>query len=138
MAVILDLADAVATRLNAASFTESFTATRDVLPIKALEDIAALEVSVAAGAEAWEKSDRAGSYTVTYDVIVAVQAPIGTETAVDACLVTVEEVKADLASQRMAGLPLVEVEQEQPFDAELLYSSNVFLAVITFRYRGFK
>lgn len=138
MAVIVDLVEAVVARLNAASFTESFTAAKDLLPIKALEDIEVLEVSVAAGAEAWVKGDRAGTYTVSYDVVVAVQAPMTTETDVDACLLTVEEIKADLATQRMASLPLVEVEQDQPFDADMLYTSNVFLAVVTFRYRGFK
>jgi len=47
-AVVLDIADAVVTALNAASLSQSFTAERAYVPIHELQDLADLKVSVVA------------------------------------------------------------------------------------------
>lgn len=137
-ATIVDLADAVVARLNAATFTLSFTPQRDLFPIKQSEDITELEVNVVAGPEAWVKQDRDATYLVNYDVLVVVEGPVGTSADVADYVELCEEIKADLVKQKLGGMRVSEVVQDAPFNQERLYTENIYFAVITFRYRGFK
>jgi hypothetical protein len=137
-ATIVGLADAVVDRLNTVSFSQSFEAVRDLFPITQSEDIDELEVNVVAGPENWAKLDRGANYLVTYDVLVVVDGPVGTAPDIEDYVQLVEEIKADLVTQKAAGLNVVEVVQDAPFNQERLYTENIFFTVITFRFRGFK
>lgn len=140
MPVISDLMNAALERLESTtSFTADFTVSKNWMPIQQVEDIDDIVAFVVGGPEVWEKEDRGGTYTVNYDVIVVVQARVDSSTDLDTCVGLVEEIKTDFAgAKRLAGKPLLEIEQETPFDPDMLYTSQVFFTTITFRYRGFK
>lgn len=137
-ATIVNLVDEIVVRLNAVSFTLSFTAVRDLFPIKQSENIEELEVNVVAGPEAWTKLDRDASYLVNYDALVVVEGPVGTTADLEDYTELVEQIKADLVKQKLAGMRVAEVIQDSPFNQERLYTENIFFTIITFRYRGFK
>jgi len=58
-AIVNTIGDAVVTKLNAATFTQSFTAVRKYAPLYRLRDMDALHVTVVTSSESIEQSDRA-------------------------------------------------------------------------------
>lgn len=140
MSAVVDIIDAVVTRLNAATFSESFTATKRHFPRRDHEDIDALIVDVYPGTEQWAKLDRNGSYLKTYEINVVVEAPVPSDAndELEPYINLVEEIKNDLVDQkRMASRNLVEVEQEAVYSSDFLELNGLFLAVITFKFKGF-
>lgn len=138
-ATIETLVDAVAARLTAASYSQDVTATKSLFPYALLEDVDALTVQVYGGPESWGKETRGAMYSRMLDVVVAVKAPCErTNTAIGGYLQLVEEIKKDLATyQASSSHALGEILQSEPYSVQALLDTGLFLAQVTFRYRGF-
>ena len=79
-AVSETLIDAIVTRLNAGTFTTSFTAAKRLFPRFKLEDITATVVDVFAGGVEFSKIDRAGNYLKSYEIKLVVLSPLTANT----------------------------------------------------------
>ena len=130
------IVDDIVTRLGAASFTTSVTPGKRLFQRSEREALSDPIASVSVGPEQWEKSDRSGTFLKTYEVEVVVAAACS-DSQVGTYMELAEEIKEDLATRKMASLPLVGIEQEEPYDEDRLHQSGQFSARITFIYRGF-
>lgn len=140
MSILGDLINATVTRLNAGSFSESFTAEKRLLPRRELEDITALMVDVFPGSEEWERQARSGVFTKTHNVSIAIQAPITSDAnaTFETYLALADEILADLSSITNLGGRLIDgFEREGPYSYDFAETLGVFLTMITIRFKGF-
>lgn len=137
-AVSETIIDAIVTRLNAASFTETFTASKKLFPRVELENISATVIDIYAGSVEYTKQNRAADYQKTYEIKLVVLSPLTADTnaAISPFLELAEEVKADLSTQLMAGLPLVEIESDDSINFELIQTAGLISILINLKYRG--
>jgi len=143
MSKLVDITNAVVSRLNAATFTLSFTAESRLFPRFEMDGIDSLLVSVYGANESWERESRSGVYSKAYDVHVVIDSPVqqsATQTnlnsSVESLIDLGEEIKLDLAVRQMDNSPLVEIEHDEPFDSQFFHEFGFFHSVITFRYKG--
>jgi hypothetical protein len=138
MAVIIDIADAVVTTLNAGTFTPTFTAERHYLPRYELPDLTTLRVSVVPKGIASQALDR-NRDRVDYRIDVAVQQKAGVELATLDGLMTLAETIADyLQETPLVGYPqarCVELVHEPIYAPEHLDEFRAFTTVMTVTYR---
>lgn len=137
-AVSETLIDAIVTRLNAGTFTTSFTAAKRLFPRFKLEDITATVVDVFAGGVEFSKLDRAGNYLKSYEIKLVILSPLtaNTNAALSPFLELSEEIKNDLATRTMSGLPLVEIETDDSINFELVQTAGLISILINLTYRG--
>lgn len=137
-AVSENVIDAVVTRLNASTFTTSFTASKRLFPRFQLENISATVVDVFPGSVEYVKLDRAGSYLKTYEIKLVILSPLTADNnaALSPFLLLAEEIKDDLAGQLMTGLPLVEIETDDAFNFDLVETAGLVTYQITLFYKG--
>lgn len=136
-----DLADAVVTRLGAATLTTAVTPVKQSLSLEHIPDIGSATVYVFPGSIERTRIGRA-QWTRTYDVNVVVCAPvtIGSEnTQIETYLELTEEIADDLDEQRLTSKSLIcyEIVQDQPYDMDILNEHSLFCVTLTFRYKGF-
>jgi len=129
------IVDDLVTALTAGSYTQTIVATKELVQRTDRATISVNEVTVSAGVESWEKATRAGIYIKTYEGRVVVTAA-STDSGVDLFIELVEEIKEDLSTQKMSSLACVGIEQDEPYDLDRQYDSQLFVAMITFQYRG--
>ena len=143
MSKLVNIADAVLTRLNAATFTSSFTAEKRLFPRFEMEGIDSLSVDVYGASEEWERETRSGVYTRAYDVAVVVDSPVqqsatlpNLNSSIESLIDLLEEIKNDLAGRTMDGCPLIEIAQDEPFDSQFFHEFGFFHSVLIFKYKA--
>lgn len=148
MSTITAIADAVAARLNAGTFTMPFTAVRRYQPVFALEDLATLRVSVVPRSLTIVGASRQTSqFDAQIDIVVQKRlspAP-GTsggaasdEAEIDALLALLEEIADWLRFARLTTTPeavWVGVAQEPVLAGEHLEQHRQFTSTLTVTYR---
>ena len=132
----VDLVDGVVSRLNAATFTQSFVPEKVLAAQFINKDIDALKVFVYTDSIEWVKQTRTGVYTRDYTIVVAVVGLCGiTNSEIEPFIELCEEIKDDLATQRITNLNCVEISQEVPYNSDFLVDQGMFLAKIDLTYR---
>jgi len=148
MSLVIHTADAVAAELNAAppeTFEHAFTATRRVLPVFELADLADLRVTVVPKAVEISGSTRATSqYDISVDVGVQHKlsgGPDEMDAQVEALGGLVDQI-ADYLRRRplmsFPGLAWVSTRNEPVYAPEHLLEQRVFTSVLTLTYRAVK
>lgn len=135
------LVDAVVAHLDVATFSQTFTPTKKLVPIFERDQLSGWDVSVHVGPTQRDKQARSGAQTKTYSVGVVIRYPAdsdqaGLETKAGEVIQLCEEIKDSLATPNMIGLVPVEVDQDVPFDLEKVSSAGLFFAQLTFKYKG--
>jgi hypothetical protein len=140
MSVIIDIADAVTTRLNAGGFSLPFTAVRTYRPEFELADMDDLHVTVVpAGIPAMDRASRALKQR-DYRIDVAVQKKFATGdgTELDPLMDLVEEIVNAFDSQKLAGCDpaiCVAVSNAPVFAPEHMEEYRQFTSIITLTFR---
>jgi len=144
-AKIIKIADAIAARLNVATFSQSFEAVRSYRPTFELPDMKTLRVSVVAKARV---SSPAGNTREArqylYEIQIGVQKKLTEDTAteqaqLDAMMALVQEIDADLEEKRLHGADdakWIESLNEPVFIPEHLEEFRQFSSVLTLTYRA--
>jgi len=142
MALVIDIADAVAAELDGGSFSQEFTPERRVLPDFELADLAGLKVTVVPkGVEITGASRSLSQHDVQIDV--GVQKKLGSEldAEVAALCGLVEEIAGFLKGHRLTGAPgtaWVRTANEPVYSPEHLAEKRLFTSVLTVTYRAMK
>jgi len=135
--VLQEISAAVVTSLNAATLSQSFTATRtwDAIFESKPTSWEVTVIPAGMGAEVFSR-DRKGSST--YGILVAVRKTMqpNDNTELDAGVLLVEEIVDHLrGAGNMAGAIFAGVELEPMLDSDILRESHVFSAGPVFSYR---
>lgn len=145
MSIAIDIADAVAAELNAAeagTFSESFTATRRVLPEFELEHLAALKVTVVPKRVEITGSTRsASSYEIAVDVGVQKKLGKDLDAEVAALGALVDEIADYLRRRPLAAAPhaaWTRIANEPVYASDHLAEQRVFTSVLTVTYRAMR
>lgn len=139
MALIIDIADAVAAELAGGEFSQTFTPRRQVLPSWELADLKDLRIAVVPRAVEISRASRAtGQHDLQVDV--GIQKKVGRDTDADVAtlLGLVEEVADFLAGRRLAAFPQaawVRTDNEPVYAPDHLAEQRVFTSVLTLTYR---
>ena len=140
-AAIVQLADAVVADLNAATFSQPFTAQRSYLPRWKLEELATIRVTVVPKDDVGERASRA-QWQEDYQLDVAIQQRLGAnETAqMDALVLLGQELADYFKSRNPAGdlATLVAVAFAPLFDPEHLEKHKTLTTVINLTFRGWR
>ena len=123
----------VLTLLVGSTFTVTITPAKTFFPLSELEDIIGTMVNIFPGPDSWERVSRADWHRdITINLGVKAQvseADLETELANLATLC--EELKDAVKGQRFDGMPVQLIEQDEPYDQDLLHTEGVFSAIIT-------
>jgi len=145
MSVSSDIADAVATELNAApggTFSQEFTAVRRVLPEFELADLAELKVSVVPKSVEMTRSTRAGAqYDIAVDIGVQKKLGKDFDTEVAALGTLVDEMADWLRGRILTQAPYgtwLSIANDPVYVPEHLAERRVFTSVLTVTYRAVK
>ena len=140
-AAIVQLADAVVTDLNAATFSQSFTAQRSYLPRWKLEELATIRVTVVPKDDVGERASRA-QWQEDYQLDVAIQQRLNAnETAqMDALVLLGQELADYFKSRNPAGdlATLVAVAFAPLFDPDHLEKHKTLTTVLNLTFRGWR
>ena len=131
--------DDLVTRLNAATFSTTITASKRLFPRFELENINSTLVDLYIGGTEYVKEDRAGSYLKSYEVKLVILSPLTADTnaALSPLLQLAEDIKNDLAGRAMNSLPLVEINSDDPINFDLVQTSGLVSIIINLIYKGF-
>jgi hypothetical protein len=139
MAVITDIADAVAAELNAASFSQPFEAKRSYLPRFDLAEMKDLHVTVVPKAVEILPGTRAhNQHDFRIDVAVQKKLTAADNDQIDALMVLVEEIADHFRLKRLEGysnVAWVKTENEPVYAQEHLDQLGQFTSVLTFTFR---
>lgn len=140
-AAIVQLAEAVVADLNAATFSQSFTAQRSYLPRWKLEELATIRVTVVPKDDVGERASRA-QWQEDYQLDVAIQQRLGAnETAqMDALVLLGQELADYFKSRNPAGdlATLVAVAFAPLFDPDHLEKHKTLTTVLNLTFRGWR
>ena len=136
--MLVQIADAVVTELNAATLSQPFTAHRFYLPLFDLGEMKDLHVSVVPKSVTVQPAGRT-LLQHDYSIDVAVQkkaAPDDTST-IDVLMVLVEEIAAFFKLRSLEGLPgtWVKTEHAPVYSPEHMEQYRQFTSVITLTFR---
>ena len=143
MALIIDIADAVAAELNAApagSFDPAFTAVRRVLPAFELAELVGLKVSVVPKATEAAGSSRSACL-IDCRIDIGVQRKLGRDldAGVAALCGLVEAIAAYLRRRPLTGAPhtaWVRTQNDPVYAPDHLAQQRTFTSVLTITYRS--
>ncbi|MBI1375807.1 MAG: hypothetical protein GC159_24115 [Phycisphaera sp.] len=145
MSIAIDIADAVAAKINAAppgTFSTAFAAVRRVLPVFELSDLAELKVTVVPRSVEITGSTRAtNQYDIAVDVGVQKRVSKNVDADVEALGTLVDEIADYLRRRSLAQLPgavWVSIANEPVYAREHLADQRVFTSVLTVTYRSIK
>jgi hypothetical protein len=143
-ATVLKVADAVVQSLNAASFSQSFTAERYYLPEFDLTEMDTLHVSVVPAELDEEIADRSRD-RAEYKIHVAVQKRVAKQdgtgldnSAIDALMRLVEEIDDLFRHKPLTGCEeahWIKTENKPIYDPRHLKEHNQFTSLLAFTYR---
>lgn len=140
-AAIVQLAEAVVADLNAATFSQRFTAQRSYLPRWKLEELATIRVTVVPKDDVGERASRA-QWQEDYQLDVAIQQRLGAnETAqMDALVLLGQELADYFKSRNPAGdlATLVAVAFAPLFDPDHLEKHKTLTTVLNLTFRGWR
>jgi len=147
MKLTIDIADAVAAELNAASpgtFSEEFDAQRLILPKFELAELADLKASVVPKGIEFENASR-DARRCDISVDIGIQQKIGKDidTEVERLSELVEQIADYLAGRgllasEMSGVRFLSIANEPIYSTEHLADDLVFTSVLTVTYRTLK
>ncbi|MBI5725019.1 MAG: hypothetical protein HZA50_13745 [Planctomycetes bacterium] len=145
MPVIVDIADAVVSELNAGAFSQTFTAQRAWLPRFDLVDLKDLHVTVVPkGVSVQPAGRKVCQYEYSVDAGVQKKLTInnGMEKAeIDALIVLVEEIAGFFRQRRLSAYPdaaWVKTEYSHLYVVEHLSQLSQFTSVLTLTFRVFQ
>ena len=139
MAVITDIAEAVVAELNAASFSQSFTAARAYSPEFELPDMETLRVTVVPTGittQPGSRSHRQHDYTV--DVAVQKKLQSADNDEIDALMTLAEEVGDHFRFQRLPSFPnemWLKTENDPVYASEHIRELRQFTSILTVTFR---
>jgi hypothetical protein len=142
----VDIADAVVTALNdadnepAGGWAETFTATRQYIPVHQLEDIKTATVTVAIVSDERTKIDRT-NHQRDVQISVGIQKQYEDESEIDDLMLLAEQIAGVFGGsgvRAVAGAAWIETKTVPVLDVELARTAKAFtrLVVYTFRYFG--
>jgi hypothetical protein len=138
LATIIQIADAVVTQLNAATFSQPLTAARHYVPSFKLPDMKELHVTVVPRGISSVSLDRKRD-TFSYEIDVAVQKKTDAEQAtLDALMTLVEEIADHFRTEPLASFPdarCLDVKNAPVFSPEHLDELRQFTSVLTLTFR---
>jgi len=138
MSVIVAIADAVVAELNGGSFSQSFTAERNYLPLYDLKQLKTLRVTVVPSGTAIEtKARKTAQHDVEIDVAVQQKLAATDNTELDPLLALVEEIADHFRFKRLASPDAVwiKTENEPVYAQEHLDQYRVFTSLLTLTFR---
>lgn len=138
MSIVVGLSDAVVSDLNAASFSQSFTAERHYLPLYDLKALKTLRVTVVPSGNAIEaRARRTAQHDVAIDIAIQ-QKVAGTDNAaIDPLMTLTEEIADHFRFKRLASPDAmwVKTENEPVYAQEHLDQYRVFTSLLTLTFR---
>lgn len=138
MAVILNIADAVVTQLNAATFSQPVAAERHYQPKFELSEMTELKVSVvprSLGSKAFDRNRDSFDYVI--DVAVQQKTDM-TQAALDALMALVEEIADHFRKEPLTAYPTarcMEAKNEPVYSLAHLEEFRQFTSVVTLTFR---
>lgn len=139
MAVITDIANAVIAALNAGTFSQTFTAERQYLPIFELEDVKGLRVTVVPKGVAIQSAGRNNNqHDVDIDVAVQKKLTKTDDTEIDPLMTLVEELADHFRLKRLTTYPnaiWTKTQNEPVYAQEHLDQFRTFTSVLTLTFR---
>ncbi len=139
MAVITDIADAVVQELNAGSFSQSFTAERNYLPVYELEDIKNLRVTVVPKGMAVQSTGRNSTqHDAAIDIAVQKKLDALDNSTLDPLLALVDEIADRFRFKRLDSYPnaiWVNTQNQPVYAPEHLDQLRLFTSVLTLTFR---
>ena len=141
MSVAVDIAEAVKESLNAATFSQAFTATRQYRPAFELKDMATLHVTVVPHAVDVQSLSRTKhQYDVQVHVAVQKKLKEDSATEIDPLMDLVEEVMDFWRLRRLdgAGATCVGVANAPIYATEHMAELRQFTSLITLTFRLFR
>jgi len=131
----ITLADAITTELNATSFSQAFSATREYSPVFALQDTDALTVVVVPVTRESSMISRAAD-AVIYGVQVGVLYKFANEISCDNLLSLCEEIADHFRKKTLASIYFCTERIIDPlFDAEWIVDNKQFASIITLKFK---
>ncbi len=138
------LVDGVISHLGGLTLSMAFTPSKLLVPVYDRDDLAddELEVTAHAGPIIRQRLTRGGSWIKTYSVGLVIRyasddPPEILETKAGELQLLAEDIMNALGSVSIAGCPLVEIEQDVPFDLGQVQNDGLMKTEITLRYKGF-
>lgn len=139
MAVITDIADAVAAEINAGSFSQPVSATREYLPAFELADMQTLRVTVVPKSVTTLPGGRAhNQYDYAIDVAVQKKLDAADNTEIDELMTLVDELADHLRFKRLTDYPnaaWLKTENQPVYAQEHLQELRQFTSILTFTFR---
>lgn len=139
MAVITDIADAVAAEINAGSFSQPVSATREYLPAFELADMQQLRVTVVPKSLTTLPGGRAhNQHDFAIDVAVQKKLDTADNTEIDELMTLVDELADHLRFKRLADYPnavWLKTENQPVYAQEHLQELRQFTSILTFTFR---
>ncbi|MAX25274.1 MAG: hypothetical protein CMJ19_12310 [Phycisphaeraceae bacterium] len=149
MSLVTDIADAVAAEINAApgspaTFNQTFTAVRKVVPAYELSELTELKVTVVPKAVEISGSTRSASqYDITVDIGIQKKLPATPEmdAEVETLGMLVDQIAEYLRRRPLSTAPFaswVSITNDPVYAPEHLLEKRVFTSVLTLTYRAMK
>jgi len=139
VAVITDIADAVAAEINAGSFSQPVSATREYLPAFELADMQTLRVTVVPKSVTTLPGGRAhNQYDYAIDVAVQKKLDAADNTEIDELMTLVDELADHLRFKRLTDYPnaaWLKTENQPVYAQEHLQELRQFTSILTFTFR---
>lgn len=137
MALLTDIADAVAAKINTADLIPGLVAERILLPVFELKDMKTLKISVVPKARKIIQATR-NLNTDEVQIDIGVQKKISEDSELDGLLKLVEDIAALFKAERLEGYKkaiCVKVENEPVYDHIHLRQLRQFTSVITLTFK---
>jgi len=139
MATCIDIADALVTEINGGSFSQPFTAARELLPNYELAEMTDLHVTVVPKAVEITPFSRAmHQHEVQIDIGIQKKIASDIESEVPQLMTLVEEIADYLRKRPLAGMPQVvwfKAACEPIFSHQHLAEKRLFTGILTVTYR---
>ena len=138
MSVVVAITENVVTQLNAGSFSQTFTAVRNFLPLYELSDLKSLRVTVVPNATAIEaKARNTTQHDVEIDIAVQQKLSKTDNTTIDPLMTLVEEIADHFRFKRLTSPDAIwmKTENEPVYAQEHLDQYRVFTSLLTLTFR---
>ena len=139
MAIIADIADAVAAEINAGSFSQSLTAERLYLPVFDLKEMQDLRVTVVPKSLLTLPGGRAhNQHDYAIDVAVQKKLQAADNAEIDDLMTLVDEIADHLRFKRLSSYPnaiWLKTENQPVYAPEHLHELRQFTSILTFTFR---
>ena len=142
MAIITDIADAVAAALNGETWSQEFTAERSYVPVWNQSDLATLQVAVVPRTEVSQRESRVISiHTYSVDIVVAKKMADVTNAELDPYVTLAEEIADYWRDNHLLTLSggvragCLVVQTEPVVASEILDENRQFLSVVSLTFK---